>query len=80
MLLIDDAIDMLSVAHCLSVVGPVRNDGVALFSGSGGGAALLVDAIDERGLQVASVSAATRTSSPHSCPRRTATCRSTSAR
>ena len=58
-LLIDDAIDMLSVAHCLSVVGPVRQDGVALFSGSGGGAALLVDALDERGLQVAGVSAAT---------------------
>jgi acyl-CoA synthetase (NDP forming) len=58
--LIEDAIDMLSVAHCMSRLGPVREGGLALFSGSGGGAALLVDAIDEGGLRLATLSEATK--------------------
>jgi acyl-CoA synthetase (NDP forming) len=54
--LMDDAIDMLSVAHCMTHLGRVQGDGVALFSGSGGGAALLVDALTERGLRLSSLS------------------------
>ena len=58
--LMDDAIDMLSVAHCMTRLGRMRDDGVALFSGSGGGAALLVDALSERNLRIASLSTQTR--------------------
>jgi acyl-CoA synthetase (NDP forming) len=58
--LMDDAIDMLSVARCMTRLGRMRGDGVALFSGSGGGAALLVDALSERDLRIASLSTKTK--------------------
>jgi acetyl-CoA synthetase (ADP-forming) len=58
--MMDDAIDMLSVAHCMTRLGRMRGDGVALFSGSGGGAALLVDALSERKLRLANISTQTR--------------------
>jgi len=58
--LMDDAIDMLSVAHCLTRLGPLHRGGIALFSGSGGGAALLVDALAEHGLEIAALDDATK--------------------
>lgn len=60
--LMDDAIDMLSVAHCMTNLGRMQGEGVALFSGSGGGAALLVDALSERNLRIATLSAPTKES------------------
>ena len=58
--LMDDAIDMLAVAQCLSRFGRMRGEGVALFSGSGGGSALLVDALAERGLRLGALSRETQ--------------------
>jgi acetyl-CoA synthetase (ADP-forming) len=58
--LMDDAIDMLSVARCMDRLGRMQGDGIALLSGSGGGAALLVDALAERNLRIATLGASTK--------------------
>jgi acetyl-CoA synthetase (ADP-forming) len=58
--LMDDAFDMLAVAQCISRLGRMHGDGIAIFSGSGGGNALLADALSDHGLRLASLSAATK--------------------
>jgi acyl-CoA synthetase (NDP forming) len=58
--LMEDTIDMLSAAHCLTRFGGLQSPSVALFSGSGGGAALLVDSLSEHDLSIAAMSASTR--------------------
>ena len=58
--LMEDTIDMLSAAHCLTRFGRLEAEGLALFSGSGGGAALLVDALSEHDLRIADLSTATK--------------------
>ena len=58
--LMDDAFDMLAVAQCMTRLGRMQGDGIAVFSGSGGGNALLADALSDHGLRLATLSAATR--------------------
>ena len=58
--LMDDAFDMLAVAHCMSRLGRVQGDGIAVFSGSGGGNALLADALSDHGCGSPTCRAATR--------------------
>jgi len=58
--MVEDAIDMLAIARCMSGLGRLQGDGVALVSGSGGGGALLVDALAERNLRIATLSEATK--------------------
>ena len=58
--LMDDAFDMLAVAQCMTRLGRMQGDGIAVFSGSGGGNALLADALSDHGLRLATLSAATK--------------------
>ena len=58
--LMDDAFDMLAVAECIDRLGRIEADGIAVFSGSGGGGALLVDGLSDHGLRLAELSPATR--------------------
>jgi len=58
--MVEDAIDMLAIARCISRLGRLRGDGVALVSGSGGGGALMVDALAERNLRIATLAEATK--------------------
>lgn len=59
-LMVDDAFDLLWLAEVLVRMGPPGGDGVALFSGSGGAAALLADTLAENGLRLARLAPATR--------------------
>jgi acetyl-CoA synthetase (ADP-forming) len=59
-LLVDDVFDMLALAEAIVRMGRLSGDGIAVFSGSGGGGALLIDALGDHGLRPARISAATR--------------------
>jgi acyl-CoA synthetase (NDP forming) len=58
--LVDDALDLLPAAETLIRRGGMPAAGIAIFSGSGGAAALWTDAIRERGLRPAALGPATR--------------------
>jgi acetyl-CoA synthetase (ADP-forming) len=59
-ILLDDPESMVQCAHFLTAFGPPRNDGIAVFSGSGGTMAVTADRIAAAGLRLADLSAATR--------------------
>lgn len=58
--MLDDAFDLLWAAEAIVRMGRPAGDGVAAFSGSGGAAALLADALAEQGLRAAKLGPATR--------------------
>ncbi len=60
-LLLDDPDDMIRAADALLRWGVPRTDGVAVLSPSGGGAAVMIDRISERGIRPAMFNEATRT-------------------
>jgi acetyl-CoA synthetase (ADP-forming) len=59
-LVMDDLDGMIRVADSLVRWGRARGDGIAVFTPSGGGAAIAVDRMADRGLRLAALSAGTR--------------------
>ena len=58
--LVEDPVVMVRVADMLARVPPPRGDGIAVFSGSGGSAGIMVDQLSASGFRLARLSEATK--------------------